>query len=107
MERGSGISGGMGVRMESRFMRFFVNEICCFGYGWRRSEVLLTGTRKPEQVAERMDGVIRRIRELQKGAMRGEKSADVLVVCLEDRGHELCIGILYTNKIDRSLTAIQ
>ena len=73
MARKSGVFGGMGVRRESRCCSLNVcmcdvNIVC----------------RTPQQVTERLDRLIKEIREIQKPHMDGSKAVDVVVVRICD-----------------------
>lgn len=87
MGRRSGVFGGMGVRVGSELIHpevLFVR--------WKGWEEILTMcvSRSPEQVSQRMDELIKKIREIQRPCMNGQKPADVVVV--SSRVVEVCVG---------------
>lgn len=67
------------------------------------------GGESPEQVAERLDKLIREIREIQKPFMRGEKPADVLLVSSEfllcPITSRTCLWVL--NELTRAFRAVK
>lgn len=58
-----------------------------FTYGWFRS-IWSDGCEdgeSPQQVTERLDRLIKKIRDIQRPSMDGSKAADVVVVGWRDR----------------------
>lgn len=55
-----------------------------------------SGNRSPQQVTDRLDGLIQKIYEIQDPCMLGEKSADVILV----RPHRWYISLIFMHNLD-------